>query len=146
MTALVTRSQRSCSENQKLLAQSRDLIHVSRRALNPSWTITGASVDYASPHPTPDDPWTLRLAIRQRLARGSLFPAPKRVWARPGTRRICVVCNTDISGRDLENEMILGPVTIWSHMQCYMIWREESSLPNGDRSFRSPRLSTYEDA
>jgi len=68
MTALVTRSQQSCSDNQKLLARARDLIHVSRRALNPSWTITGASVDYASPHPTPDDPWTMRLAIRQRLA------------------------------------------------------------------------------
>ena len=146
MTALVTRSQRSCSENEKLLTRSRDLIHVSRRALNPSWTITGASVEYASPYPTPGDPWALRLAIRQRLARGSLFPAPKRVWARSGTGRICVVCNIGISAHDLENEMILGPVTIWAHMQCYMIWREESCLTNGDRPFRSPRLSTYEDA
>jgi len=146
MTAVVTRSKQSCSDNQKLLTRSRDLIHVSRRALNPSWTITGASVDYASLHPTPDDPWTMQLAIRQRLARGSLFPAPKRVWARPGTGRICVVCNIDISAHDLENEMILGPVTIWAHMQCYMIWREESCLTNGDRPFRFPRLSTYEDS
>src|SRR5262249_50995879 len=97
MTAVVTRSQQSCSDNQKLLTRARDLIHVSRRALNPSWTITGASVDYASPHPTPDDPWTIRLAIPHRLARGSLFPAPKRACPRPRTGLICAARDIEIS-------------------------------------------------
>ena len=74
------------------------------------------------------------------------FPLRSACGRNRGTGRICVVCNTDISAHDLENEMILGPVTIWAHMQCYMIWREESCLTNGDRPFRAPRLSTYEEA
>ena len=68
----------------------------------------------------------LRLTIRARLATGALFSAPDKIWSGPGTGRTCVVCGTAISSREVENEMILGPVTIWAHSPCYTIWRQES--------------------
>jgi hypothetical protein len=57
------------------------------------------------------------------------------------------VCNVDITPRDLENEMILGPVTIWAHMACYMIWREESCLVDEDGALPGvPRSRASENA
>jgi hypothetical protein len=29
--------------------------------------------------------------------------------------------------------MILGPVTIWAHVACYTIWREESCIVAGQQ-------------
>ena len=90
-----------------------------RRFLNRAWWIACASDG------------DLRLTIRDRLAKGALFPAPPRVWAGQGVGHICMVCGTAISSRDVENEMILGPVTIWAHLPCYTMWREESDRPDG---------------
>jgi hypothetical protein len=76
----------------------------------------------------------LRLMIRDRLAKGTLFPAPERVWAKHGTGRICSACGTAISPQDAESEMIVGLVTVWAHLTCHMIWQEESG---GDRVERT---------
>ena len=76
----------------------------------------------------------LRLMIRDRLAKGTLFPAPERVWAKHGTGRICSACGTAISPQDAESEMIVGLVTVWAHLTCHMIWQEESG---GDRVERA---------
>jgi hypothetical protein len=73
------------------------------------------------------DPDLLRLKLRDRLAKGTLFPAPENVWAKHGTGRICIACGTAISSQDAESEMIVGPVTIWAHQTCHMIWQEESA-------------------
>jgi hypothetical protein len=54
----------------------------------------------------------LRLKIRDRLAKGTLFPSPERVWAKHGTGRICIACGTAISPQDAESEMIVGPATV----------------------------------
>ena len=98
--------------------------------------MSGASHgDREQQQPVTADLLSLRLSIRHRLQRKTLFPAPSKVWAGPGTGRICVVCNAPISAADMETEMILGPVTIWAHWICYMVWREESCLvDDGDRT------------
>ena len=135
MTTLVSRSRQCRLENERLVESSRTLIAISRRALNPAWGMSGASDSDIREYPSAADLWTLRLAIRQRLQRKTLFPAPSMVWAGPGTGRVCVVCNVSISAADMETEMILGPVTIWAHWICYMVWREESWLvDDGDRA------------
>jgi hypothetical protein len=67
----------------------------------------------------------LRHTVRERLASGWLFPAPHKVWAGKGTGQICIVCGTAIGPSEVENEVI-GPTTVWSHLSCYSIWREES--------------------
>ena len=65
--------------------------------------------------------------IRDRLAKGTLCPAPERVWAKHGAGRICIACGTAISPQDAESEMIVGLVTVWAHVTCHMIWQEEST-------------------
>jgi hypothetical protein len=90
----------------------------SRRLLNRAWWIAGAS----------DDNDDLRLKIRDRLIKGTLFPPPGRIWAGSGTGRLCVICGTTISSREVECEMTLGPVTLWAHhLPCHALWREESA-------------------
>jgi len=69
----------------------------------------------------------LRLMIRDRLAKGTLLPAPERVWAKYGTGRICIACGKASSPQDAESEMIVGLVTVWAHLTCHMIWQEESA-------------------
>jgi len=68
---------------------------------------------------------TLRETVRERLASGWLFPAPHKVWAGKGTGHVCIVCGTAIAPSEVENE-VAGPTTVWSHLLCYSIWREES--------------------
>jgi hypothetical protein len=67
----------------------------------------------------------LRQTLRERLASGWLFPAPQKVWAGKGTGHVCIVCGTSIEPSEVENEVV-GPITVWSHLPCYSIWREES--------------------
>ena len=67
----------------------------------------------------------LRQTVRERLASGWLFPAVHRVRAGKGTGHICIVCGTTIAPSEVENEVV-GPTTVWSHLPCYSIWREES--------------------
>src|SRR5713226_2529670 len=67
----------------------------------------------------------LRQTVRERLASGWLFPAPHKVWAGKGTGHVCVVCGITIAPSEVENEVV-GPATVWAHLPCYSIWREES--------------------
>jgi hypothetical protein len=103
-----------CRGNLTHLDASRRLLAHSRRLLNRAWWIAGGSDD------------DLRLTIRDRLGKGALFPAPIGVWSGQGTGRICMVCGTAISSLEVENEMIVGRVTVWAHLPCYTMWREES--------------------
>jgi len=127
MGSLVARSRDCSREAWRLIERSRDLIAVSRRLLNPAWQVSGASDAEFGPAATAD-PEALRLVIRRRLREDTLFPAPRRVWLGAGQGRFCVVCAEEIGAHEIENEMILGPVTMWAHLTCYTIWREESSL------------------
>jgi len=111
MTVSVSESEARCLENRRLLAGSRFLIARSRRLLNPAWVIAGAS-----------DGIDLHVTVRERLASGWLFPASHKVWA---GGHICVVCGTTIAPSEVENEVV-GPTTVWAHLPCYPIWREES--------------------
>jgi len=110
---------------------------VSRRLLNPAWQVSGAS-DAELSSTAAADPEALRLVIRRRLREETLFPAPRRIWLGAGQGRFCVVCAQEISPREIENEMILGPVTMWAHLTCYTIWREESSL-GLEKTLRRPK-------
>ncbi len=67
----------------------------------------------------------LRQTVRERLTSGWLFPAPPQTWAGKGTGHVCIVCGITIQSAEVENEVV-GPTTVWSHLPCYSIWREES--------------------
>jgi hypothetical protein len=127
MSTLMSRSRQSCLQSLRLVERSRDLIAVSRRVLNPAWQISGAA-DGTSRRGLSSNPEALRLVVRRRLREERLFLAPSRVWSGSGRGRICVVCDDDISADEIENEMILGPVTLWAHLSCYTVWRQESNL------------------
>jgi len=119
MIALVAQSEVLCVENRKRLATSHKLIAQSRRLLNHAWEMSGAS-----------DGIDLGVIVRERLASGWLFPAPHKVWAGKGTGHICVVCGITIGPSEVEHEVV-GPTTVWSHLPCYSIWREESRTYQG---------------
>ncbi len=122
MTVLVSEAKARCFENRRLLAGSRLLIARSRRLLNPAQSLSGASNG-------PD----LRVTVRERLASGWLFPAPSKVWAGRGAGHVCIICEISIAASEVENEVV-GPTTVWSHLPCYSIWRQESQtyeLGNG---------------
>ena len=122
MTVLVYESKVRCLENRRRLADSRFVIARSRRLLNPAFEISGGS-----------DSVDLRVTVRERLVSGWLFPAPHKVWTGKGTGHVCVVCGTTIEPSEVENEVV-GPATVWAHLPCYSIWREESQtyeLANG---------------
>jgi hypothetical protein len=117
-TTLANKTIERCRGNLEHLDASRRLLAHSRRLLNRAWRIAGGSDD------------DLRLTIRERLANAALFPAPRRLWAGPGTGRTCVVCGTNITAPEIEHEIVLGQATIWAHLPCYTIWREESERLN----------------
>jgi hypothetical protein len=112
---MVSEAKASCLENKKRLASSRSLIARSRRLLNPAWQISGGA-----------DGIDLRIIVRERLASGWLFPAPHKVWAGKGTGHVCIVCGTTIAPAEIEHEVVGPATTVWTHLPCYSIWREES--------------------
>ena len=116
MTAMVSESKIRCLESRKLLAGSRYRIASSRRLLNPAFAVSGGS--------SRDD---LYKTVRDRLARGALFPAPQKVWAGHGTGRICIVCDVAITATEVEHEITDGPATVWTHSACHQIWQQEST-------------------
>jgi len=68
-----------------------------------------------------------RSIVRERLANGTLFLVPRKIWTSYGTGHPCIVCNRIISSNETENE-ILGPTMVWAHSACYSIWRQESDI------------------
>jgi hypothetical protein len=126
MTTLVADSKARCLENQRLLARSRLLIARSRRLLNPAFEIAGGSRGSNE---------NLRQTIRIRLATGALFRVDGKVYAGKGTGKPCTLCGIPISQGDIEHEVV-GPTTVFSHWDCYSIWRQES-----DALARTPQES-----
>jgi len=106
-----------------MVTATRHLVARNRRRLNPWWEFSGGS-DGQNPV---DE---LRLSIRQRLAQGDLFPAPRRVWAGMGTGQRCVVCAREILASEVENEISVRSdgleVRLWAHLPCLRVWRDES--------------------
>src|SRR2546427_11049568 len=98
MTAMVSESKIRCLESRKLLAGSRYRVACSRRLLNPAFAVSGGS--------SGDD---LYKTVRDRLARGALFPAPQKVWAGHGTGRICIVCGGAIPATRSEHRACHSP-------------------------------------
>jgi len=92
-----------------------------------SLTAVASSIGRGGPRVPPMDNNDLRLKIRDRLIKGALFPPPIRIWAGSGTGRLCVICGTSISSREVECEMTFGPLTIWAHhLPCHTLWGEKS--------------------
>jgi hypothetical protein len=71
----------------------------------------------AAVSPSPNRPRT----PRERLALSSTAQGV----GRKRTGQVCIVCGTSIEPSEVENEVV-GPITVWSHLPCYSIWREES--------------------
>ncbi len=78
----------------------------------------------------------LRRAIRTRLATGSLPPAGK-VSSGKGTGKPCPICGMKISEGDIEQEVV-GPTTVFTHWDCYSIWRQESEALARQHSVKTP--------
>jgi len=79
---------------------------------------------------------TLRQKIRTRLAAGSLFPIDGKVLAGKATGKLCTLCRMPISKGDIEQEVVVGPTTVFAHWDCYSIWRQEA-----DARARTPQHS-----
>jgi hypothetical protein len=79
---------------------------------------------------------TLRQKIRTRLAAGSLFPIDGKVLAGKATGKLCTLCRMPISKGDIEQEVVVGPTTVFAHWDCYSIWRQEA-----DAMARTPQHS-----
>jgi len=103
------------AENRRRLAETYSAIARSRRLLNPWWGISGGSDD--------DD---LRLAVRKRLERGTLWLAPGQMGPELELGNTCVVCAQRISS----DESVVQGSGLWArfigHLQCFIIWEEES--------------------
>src|SRR5439155_21299989 len=84
----------------------------------------------------------LRQMIRTRLAAGSLFPIDGTVLAGKATGKLCTLCRMPISQGDIEQEVVVGPTTVFAHWEvfahwdCYSIWRQEA-----DAMVRTPQHS-----
>ena len=129
---LVESSRRLISRNRSIVTSTRDLIACSRRSLNPWWGLSGGSDER--------DTQQFRALVRQRLERGNLVPAPRTVWAGKGTGQRCVVCGRDVQASEIEGEINVRAdgleVTLWTHLSCLAIWREESeALRSGGPAF-----------
>ena len=111
------------SRNRAMITATRQLIARNRRRLNPWWGFSGGS-DKQDPV---DE---LRSSVRQRLARGDLVPAPRRVWAGRGTGQRCVVCAREILASEVENEISVRAegleMRLYAHLPCLRGWRDES--------------------
>ena len=105
------------------LAETRSLVAVNRRRLNPWWALSGGSDDAEG---------ALLQSVLDRLHRRALLPAPGRVWAGMGTGQTCVVCTRTIQADEVENEIAINgggiAVKLWAHIGCLATWRRASEL------------------
>ena len=115
-------SQDVVTRTRTLLVDARKRIAISRRLLNPWWTLSGGADE--------DRDSQLISSVRNRLEQGVLDPAPQDVLAGNGTGRTCIVCAKVISPDEIENEVVVRTngivVTLRAHLPCYNIWRWES--------------------
>src|SRR5262245_21577763 len=122
--ALVTSSWEIVTQARSRLRETRDLIALNRRRLNPWWGISGSSDG--------DGDGALMLSVRDRLERGDLAPVPGRVGACKGTGQTCAICKKTIYPAEIENEVTVQgggeTVRLWSHIRCLDIWRRASQV------------------
>lgn len=107
---LLLLSKACVQENQRLLSETRYRIAAGRRRLNPAFALTGSSGDGRTP------------SVRARLADGTLRPVNGYSSTGYGTGKMCVVCDSPISGAEVEYK-VGGAV---AHVNCFMTWHEES--------------------
>ena len=68
-------------------------------------------------------------AILSKLADGSL-PAVsiQKVWAGPGSGRVCLACEQPISAQEIETEVEVGSaVVLLLHAECFRVWQDSLS-------------------
>ena len=70
--------------------------------------------------------------ILAKLAAGALPNVRvSRVWAGPGSGRVCDCCDEAITESDVEHEVLLaGAVLLKLHQNCFSIWQQ--SLKDND--------------
>jgi hypothetical protein len=115
-SAAFVQSRAQVLANRALLVQTRHLITMSRRALNPAFGLSGAA--------TPPD----RQSVRTLLARGDLFPIKGEARSGRGRGKPCAVCGDPIVASEVEY-VIWGGVngTVVSHAPCFVVWKKESA-------------------
>ena len=64
----------------------------------------------------------LRQMIRTRLAAGSLFPIDGTVLAGKATGKRCPLCRRLILDGDIEQEVVVGPTTVFAHWEVFAHW------------------------
>jgi len=110
------------ARTQALLEETRSLIALNRRLLNPWWALSGSSDG--------DGQGERLLSVLARLERGTLVPAPYEVWAGKGAGQTCIICTKTIHSDEVENEAVVrgGGVTFWAHLGCLNIWLRATRL------------------
>src|SRR5215470_8697192 len=123
-TNLIATSREAVARTRARLDETRTIIAVNRRLLNPWWSLSGGS-DY-------DVDGTLLQSVLDRLHRGVRILAPSKVWAGRGTGRTCIVCTRTTAPEQVENEIAIygGGVTVrlWAHLSCFNVWRHASEV------------------
>lgn len=126
----IATSREVVSRTRARLDETRTLIALNHRLLNPWWSLSGGS-DYDVDGP-------LLQSVLDRLHRGVLILASPKVWAgskvwtERGTGRTCIVCTRTTSPEQVENEIAIygGGVTVrlWAHLSCFNVWRRASEV------------------
>src|SRR6266851_6642463 len=60
----------------------------------------------------------------------------RMVLAGKATGKRCPLCRRPILDSDIEQEVVVGPTTVFAHWDCYSIWRQEA-----DAMARTPQHS-----
>jgi len=120
----IATSQEVVAQTRARLHETRTLIALNHRLLNPWWSLSGSS-DHDVDGP-------LLQSVLDRLHRGALILAPSKAWAGRGTGRTCIVCAETTSPHQVENEIAIngGGVTVklWAHSSCFNVWRRASEV------------------
>jgi hypothetical protein len=119
------------------IAHSRALTHSSRmivaRSQHVIWASWRTLLQHRAPIAGGADEWLL-VAVRDRIRRGALPLVHGKVTARPGTGRMCAVCDKPIAERQIEYEPRDGADApdgmdgFCAHQACYTAWLVESQL------------------
>ncbi|HMB36780.1 MAG TPA: hypothetical protein VKV41_22230 [Methylomirabilota bacterium] len=124
VTAQIVCSRELVAQTHARLGDTRALIALNRRWLNPWWGLSGSS-DH-------DAEGTLLQSVLDRLQRGVLVPVPSRVGAAKGTGQVCSICAQTIYPDEVENEVAVNggglTVRLWAHTGCLAIWRRASEV------------------
>jgi len=124
VTAQIACSRELVAQTHARLGDTRTLIALNRRWLNPWWGLSGSS-DH-------DAEGTLLQSVLDRLRRGVLVPVPSRVGAAKGSGQVCSICTQTIYPDEVENEVVINgggaTVRLWAHTGCLAIWRRASEV------------------